>query len=400
MERKRNTTSRKLTFLAFFGPAWLVMMADMDTSSVIGAAQTGALFKYGFVWVMLVLIIPLYVVQEVSGRIGVATGKGLGEIIRENYSEKTASFMALPMALTDAVTYAIEYIGIGVGLEVIGIPLLVSIPIIYLIHILIVTKRKYIAAEKIMLAVSFILILGLMATLVMRGIKPYSPFYISSSPNYIFLLAAVIGAVVMPFMLFFQASATAIKMGELKVNCKETALRHMRLETLIGAIVTEALMAIVEMAFAGINNVDPSTFASAQALSQVLEPVAGTYSSLVFGLGLIGAGFLALMVISLGSGWGVAEALGIKQRGFWKIYVIESLPAVIATLLLSTSSLIGIVLDLLVLFVFTLIGPILILGFISRNRRIMGDMYSHGLQEIVYWTSAIVLVAIAVLAVF
>lgn len=84
----RSRKSRLRFYLRFFGPAWLVMIADMDASSTIGAAETGAIFKYGLIWFMILMILPLYFVQEISGRIGIATSKGLGDVIRENYSKK------------------------------------------------------------------------------------------------------------------------------------------------------------------------------------------------------------------------------------------------------------------------------------------------------------------------
>jgi Mn2+/Fe2+ NRAMP family transporter len=117
----------------------------------------------------------------------------------------------------------------------------------------------------------------------------------------------------------------------------------MRKETLLGAVFTEILMVVVEMAFAGIN-VDPSTFASPQELSSVLTPLAGSLSPVIFGLGLISAGFLALVVISLGSAWGVAEALNVKNVNI--IYIAESVPAVVLTLLVPSVNLVCIVLDL------------------------------------------------------
>ena len=386
-------------FFKLFGPAWLVMIADMDASSSIGAAETGAIFKYGFIWILLLLIIPLYIIQEVSGRIGVVTRKGLGEVIRENYSKLIAALMAVPMLLTDVITYTIEYLGIGIGLEILGIPLIISIPLIFVLYILIVVKRKYSQAEKVLIGISFALILGFVATLFLRGIKPYSPIYIEPTPLFFFLAAANIGAVVMPFMLFFQASATAIKMNEVGCNDTKYAIDHVRKETLIGAIITELLMIIVEMTFAGIP-VDTSTFASAFQLATVLKPVAGKLSPIFFGIGLISSGFLALVVISLGSTWGVIEALSVKKENAWKIYVLENIPAVIISLILPSSLLINFVLSLLVVFVYVLIGPIIVLGIIARNKKIMGEYYSHGLREIAYWVSAILLITIGIIASF
>lgn len=114
-----------------WGPAWLVMIANMDAASLITAAQNGVQYGYGLIWFVLLLSVPLYLVQEVSGRIGIATGKGLAEILRENMGKKVASIAAFPMAIIDFVSYAAEYTGIAVGMEFVGISPLVSVPTAY-----------------------------------------------------------------------------------------------------------------------------------------------------------------------------------------------------------------------------------------------------------------------------
>ena len=401
MRRNWFTMHRNnIYFLKLFGPAWLVMMADMDASSTIGAAETGAIFKYGLIWFLLLLVIPLYFIQEVSGRIGAVTRKGLGEVIRENYSRKTAILLSFPMALTDVITYIIEYLGVAIGLEMMGVPVYITVPIVYIIHILIVTKRKYIKAEKILLLISSLLIIGFGATLAVRGIKDYSPIYFVPSPDFIYILAVNVGAVIMPFMLFFQASATAEKMRwipKTSENFLNRAIKHVKVETLIGAIVTELLMAIVEMATAGI---DPSAnFASASDLSSALRYIAGSYSPYLFGIGLIGAGFLALVIISLGSAWGIVEALGIPREKSYIVYILESLPAVIVTLIIPSYLLINVVLNLLVAFIFVLIGPAIVMGMIARNKKIMGEFRSSCLQNVEYWGSLIFIVIFGILAI-
>ena len=92
-----------------WGPAWLVMIADVDAASVITAAESGAVYGTKLIWFLLVLIVPLYVIQEVAGRVGAVTNKGLGELIRENYSRKTAILASVPMALVDIISYIVEY---------------------------------------------------------------------------------------------------------------------------------------------------------------------------------------------------------------------------------------------------------------------------------------------------
>jgi manganese transport protein len=124
-----KSNQRLANLFRSFGPGWLVMVADVDAASIITAAETGAIYHYGLVWFLFLLTVPLFFIQEASGRIGVVTHKGLGEIMRENYSRKIALFAAVPMAITDVFTYVAEYVGIAIGMGLIGIPSIVSIPI-------------------------------------------------------------------------------------------------------------------------------------------------------------------------------------------------------------------------------------------------------------------------------
>ncbi|MEM0155570.1 MAG: divalent metal cation transporter [Thermoplasmataceae archaeon] len=406
--------SRLKEYLKFFGPAWLVMIADMDASSTIGAAETGALFKYGLIWFMFLLIIPLYLVQETSGRIGTVTRKGLGEIIRENYTRNTTLLMTIPMAITDMVTYAVEYIGIAIGLDLLGIPGIVALPFVYVVNILIVTRKKGMMIEKILLAITLVLIASFVAVLFIRGIMPYSPVYFSPRPSFLFILAVNVGAVIMPFMLFFQTSATAEKVSKVRLagnsgapadstlehselKFTRSALRSMRTETLVGAVISELLMVIVEMTMSGVSA--DTNFASARQLSTALSVVANSYSPYLFGIGLIGSAFLALVVISLGSAWGLGEALGFGRNGKNLIYIFESLPSLAAAMIIPQSMLISSTLYILVFFVFVLAGPATITGLIARNKRIMGEYRSSRPREIAFWTSIGVVIFFGILAI-
>src|SRR5208283_1342541 len=126
-----------------WGPAWLVMIADVDAASAITAADGGAQYGTRLVWFLMLLVIPLYVIQEVAGRVGVVTGKGLGELIKENYSRRVAVFCAVPMALVDIISYIVEYTGIAVGFEMMGVSPWISVPVAFIAHVIVVYNRKY-----------------------------------------------------------------------------------------------------------------------------------------------------------------------------------------------------------------------------------------------------------------
>jgi len=378
------------TFIRSFGPAWVVMIADVDAASILTAAADGAVYGYSLVWFLLLLAIPLFVVQEAAGRIGVATGKGLGEIVRENYSRRVALCTSVPMACTDILSYVAEFTGIAIGFQILGVSPLLSLPAVYVAYLLIVWRRGYGTVEKFLIAISAVLIISYGCSLLLRGLPPvqeYMYFFWSWQPSFLYLLAATAGAVVMPFMLFYQASATAEK--------KVKSLWSSRLETVIGAIASEVGMVVILLATIGLNDSFVETL-SPKELSRALFVLAGPYAGFVFAVGLIAASFLALVVISLGSAWGVAEAIGWSRQKFLWIYLIESLPALVVPMLFP--DLFNLAIGLMVLFVFVLLGPGIMVGLIAGKKRIMGDLASNSAWSIVYWASLALVVACGLIA--
>jgi len=309
------------------------MIADVDAASILTAAADGALYGYSLVWFLLLLAVPLFIIQEAAGRIGVAAGKGLGEIIRENYSRRIALLTSVPMACTDILSYVAEFTGIAIGFQILGVPSLLALPVVYMIYLLIVWKRRYGTVEKILLAASAVLIISYACSLLLRGLPPvheYMYFFWSWQPRFLYMLAATAGAVIMPFMLFYQASATAEKRG--------TSIWNSRLETLIGAVASEVGMIVILLATIGLNGSLLQTN-SPKELSRALSFLAGPYAPYVFAVGLIAASFLALVVISLGSAWGVAEAIGWGRQKFFWIYLVNPFPPLLFPCSSRTSSL-------------------------------------------------------------
>jgi manganese transport protein len=374
-----------------WGPAWLVMIADVDAASAITAADSGAQYGTKLVWFLILLIIPLYVIQEVAGRVGVVTGKGLGELIKENYSRRMAVLSAVPMALVDILSYIVEYTGIAVGFQMMGISPWISVPVAFVAHVVVVYNKKYAEAEKPLLIISiiFALVWIVAACLTARHGIVVVPFYFSTSPDFVFMLAANIGAVIMPFMLFYQASATAQK-GADKSN-----VWAVRFETLVGAIFSELIMVAIAVSAIGIN-ADALDFTSPKVLSQSLVSVAGGFAPYVFGVGLITASFIALIVISLGSSWGVTEAMGWGRKHWFKVYLVESIPAVLIPLF--SFNLIKLALNLMVVQIIVLIAPATILGLMASNKKLMGDYQLKGFNKFIYWAFIVLIFATGLLS--
>ena len=386
-----NTPTSKLrTFIRSFGPAWVVMIADVDAASILTAATDGAIYGYSLVWFLLLLVVPLFLIQEAAGRIGVATGKGLGELIRENYSRRVGLLTSVPMAMTDVLSYVAEFTGIAIGFQLLGIAPFLSLPLVYAVYLLIVWRRGYGTVEKYLVVFSIVLIVSYGGSLLLRGLPPvheYMYFFWSWKPEFLYLLAATSGAVVMPFMLFYQASATAEKQVK--------SLWSMRLETLIGAVASEVGMVVILLATIGLNGALLDT-SSPKELARALSFVAGPYAPFIFAVGLIAASFLALIVISLGSAWSVAETVGWGREKFFWIYVVESFPALLVPMFFP--DLFKLALDMMVLFVFVLLAPGIMVGVITSKKRIMGDLSSGLGWSVAYWVSLGLVVTSGIIA--
>ncbi len=374
-------------FIDSFGPAWIVMIADVDAPSILTAATVGATYSYGLTWFFLLLIVPLFVIQEASGRIGIATGKGLGDVIRSSFSRRLALMASLPMALVDVVSYVAEYTGIAIGMELVGVSPIISMPVAYVAHVAVVRRKKFVTIEKALFAISTVLIIAYAGSLFARGFSPSDIIYISAQPRYLFLLAASAGAVVMPFMLFYQASATAEK-GTVR-------LWAMRTETLAGALASEIGMVIIAVATAGLNS--SVNFADPKTLASALSSIAGGYAPFLFAIGLVAAAFLALVVISLASSWAVVEAMGWQRSSFFAVYLAESIPAVAVPIFYPDP--LSLVLNLMVAFVFVLAGPGILMGMLTSNRKIMGNLVSNRRWKVAYWLSLASILSFGIVAV-
>ncbi len=368
------------------GPAWLVMIADVDAASILTALASGASYRYDFIWVLIALTAPLFFIQEAAGRLGAVTGKGLGELARERFPPRVAATAAVTMGVGDVATYVAEYAGIALGLSVFGVPPVLSLPIAFVAHIGLVARGPYAWVERVLIGISAGVVVALAVVVLHRGLLSYSPLGYSLAPSFFLLLAATAGAVVMPFMLYFQSSATAVKRTSVSIS---------RQSTFLGAVVSEVLMIAVVIIGAGLGgSID---FSTGSAFSAALSSGLGTYGAYVMGAGLVAAAFLALVVVSLGSAWGVTEALGLSRKNTVWIYAVESIPAVLVPLFFP--QLVTLVLALMVAMVFILIVPGIFLGRLSADPHVMGSAASGGLWRVAYWASLGFVVSVGVLAV-
>jgi Mn2+/Fe2+ NRAMP family transporter len=302
------------TFLAVIGPGLVVMLADTDVGSIITAAQSGVQWGYQLLLLQVVLMPILYIVQELTVRLGIFTGKGHGELIRERFGRGWAWLSVSGLGIAAVGALLTEFSGIvGVG-ELFGVPRALGLGLATGFLLIVVWTGSYRRVERVAIALGlfeFVFFWVALAAHPQAHALAHGLVRMPvGNPAYLYLVAANIGAVIMPWMVFYQQSAVADK------KLRPEHLAHARWDTAVGAVIAQAVMAAVLVAAAAtIGNAKPGTSLDsvgdiANALIPLLGPAVGR---VVFGLGIIGAALVAAIVVSLATAWGLGEVAGYKH---------------------------------------------------------------------------------------
>jgi len=311
---KKSRQRRRIAFLAIWGPGLIVMLADTDIGSLVTAAQSGAELGYKMIAPSLILIPILYVVQEITIRLGIITGKGHGALIRENFGIWWGFLSAGTLFLTSVGALLTEFAGVaGVG-DLFGISSKITIPVATAFLIGIALTGSYRRVERIGVALGLAELIFIPAVLLAHPHVNQIFHGFTKVPihnhTYLLLLAANIGAVIMPWMIFYQQGAVIDK----KLTVHD--LKSERRDTAFGAFLTQAIAIAVVIVFAATvgmhhGSVSLSTVTS---LQRGLSPyLGGMGSKIILAVALTGAALVAALVASLAGAWGLSEVMGWKH---------------------------------------------------------------------------------------
>jgi Mn2+/Fe2+ NRAMP family transporter len=307
--RRRRTW---LVLLALWGPGLIVMLADTDAGCIITAAQSGAQFGYGMVLPQVVLMPVLFAVQEITVRLGIVTGKGHGELIRERFGLGWGLLSAGTLALSAVGALLTEFAGVaGVG-ELFGVSRWVTIPTATAFLLGLALTGSYQRAERIGIAVGLAELTFVPAMLLAHPRMHDLVHGVTSLPlgnqHYVFLLGANVGAVIMPWMIFYQQGAVVQRGLTVK------ALRQARLDTGVGTVLTQGIMIVVVIALAA--SVGKARLGAALGstgqIATAMAPFLGSAKTadILIGAAIMGGALVAALVVSLAGSWGLAEVLG------------------------------------------------------------------------------------------
>lgn len=311
-----NNSLRKriAVFFSILGPGLVVMLADTDAGSIITAAQSGAVWGYKLLSLQIILIPIVFIAQELTVRLGLATGMGHGELIKKHFGVRWAWFSIGTLLIGCVGAIITELSGIaGVG-TLFGIPSWITSSATVLFLITIAWTGTYRSVELVALLIgSFELVFIIVAWYthpswveITEGIKS-TPW---NNTHFLYLAAANIGAVVMPWMIFYQQSAILDK----GLSTKHLSIA--RWDTAIGAVITQLIMMSVLIATAAtIGKTNPGApLDTIHQISDALIPTLGPgLGKILFALGIIGASIVAAIVVSLTAAWGLGEIMGFRR---------------------------------------------------------------------------------------
>ena len=296
------------------GPGLVVMLADTDVGSIITASQSGVQWGYRLLLLQLLLMPVLYIVQELTVRLGIFTGKGHGELIRDTFGGAWAWVSVSGLGVATIGALITEFSGVaGVG-ELFGVPRAASLSVATVLLLAVVLTGSYRRVERVAIALglfefAFFVVAWRAHPQAAELVSGLAHMPVTDSA-YLFLVAANIGAVIMPWMIFYQQSAIADK------KLHPGHYRHAQGDTALGAVIAQAVMAAVLIAAAAtIGKAHGVTsLSSVGDITNTLVPALGAdVGRVVFCFGIIGAAMVAAIVVSLASAWGFGEVTGYRH---------------------------------------------------------------------------------------
>ena len=394
----------RLGFLAVWGPGLVVMLADTDAGSLITASQSGAQWGYRMILPQVILMPILYVVQEITVRLGIVTRKGHGALIRERFGRWWALLSAGTLLASAIGALLTEFAGIaGVG-ELFGVSRSVTIPAATVFLVGLAMTGSYGRVERVGIAVG-LAELAFFAAVVMSHPRAGSVARgLGSLPlgnsSYLLLVAANVGAVIMPWMIFYQQGAVIDK------KLSPGAIRRARQDTAFGSVLTQLVMIAVVIAVAatlGLHNRGAALNTVGQIASALTPYLGHLGGTVLFGLGMLGAALVAAIISSVAGAWGLAEVFGWKHtlnerpsRQTAKFYITYALAHIAgAILVLASTDLVSLSVDVMVMNAMLL--PI-VLGFLlALEARVLPEQWRmRGTRKYLTWAFCLLVMGFGV----
>ncbi len=403
LKKPKSLWKNFLLFLAIIGPGIITASIDNDASGITTYSVAGARYGTMLLWTLIPTTIALVVIQEMVARMGVITGKGLSDLIRENYGIKATFFMMIILLIANFGTTVAEFAGWAASMEIFGLSKYIMVPVgAFLIWVL-VTKGSYRVVESVLLG-ACLLYFGYIVSGIMA--KPQWDKVLQSTfipqvkfeSEFIMLSIAIIGTTITPWMQFYLQSSIAEK------GIKKEDYKYSRLDVISGCFITNIIAFFIIVTCATTLFPNGIRINEAHEAAHALTPFVGQYATVFFGISLANASILGAIIVPLATAYYICEAMG-WEAGINKTFKEAPQFMWIYTALIVISSLLVLIpkAPLVFLMVFSSVLNGILLPFVLvfalslvNNKKVMGEHVNSKGHNYISWATVITLIVLTI----
>jgi NRAMP (natural resistance-associated macrophage protein)-like metal ion transporter len=395
---------RILLFLAVLGPGFITANVDNDSGGIFTYSQAGAQYGYTLLWTMIPITIALVVVQEMCSRMGVVTGKGLSDLIREEFGLRLTFIMMVLLVVLNYTNVVTEFIGIAGSLHLFHVSKFISVPICAVLVWALVLKGDYKSTEKIFLLASMVYIAYIFA-----GVLAHPDWHealvatvklpaksVWSDKSYIYMAIGVVGTTIAPWMQFYLQSSIVEK----GISVKDYAAS--RLDVIVGCFFTDLIAWFIVVACAATLFVHGmGAIQVAADAAEAMRPLAGDYAFLLFSFGLFNASLFAASILPLSTAYTVCEGLGVESGVdksfkeapyFYWLYTLLIVGGAATVLVLPDAQLINVAILSQVLNGVLLPVVIIPMLLLINRKDLMGEHRNSRLWNVIAWATSVIVI--------
>jgi Mn2+/Fe2+ NRAMP family transporter len=403
MKLFRHWKTRILLILAVVGPGFITANVDNDAGGIWTYSLAGAQFGYKLLWSLIPITIALIVVQEMSARMGAVTGKGLSDLIREEYGFRATFLVMIALVVVNFSNVITEFAGIASSLQLFHVSKHLSVPLSALFVWGLVTKGNYKTVEKVFLTASFFYVSYIVAGVLARPdwseavkttIVP-PPLKSMFNQGYVYMLVGTIGTTIAPWMQFYL-QASIVEKGITPRHYKTS-----RLDVIFGCFFTDIVAWFIIVACAVAFASEPRAITNGAEAALALRPLAGHYAYILFGAGLFNASLFAASILPLSTAYTVCEGLGFESgldkkwgeaKVFYWFYTILVGAGAAVVMFIPDKMLIPVSILSQVLNGVLLPAILIYMLLLINNRNLMGKFVNSRAFNAIAWTSAVIII--------
>ncbi|MCK9421916.1 MAG: Nramp family divalent metal transporter [Bacteroidales bacterium] len=400
---RRKTIWKNIAFfLAILGPGIITGSVDNDAGGITTYSVAGAIYGYKLLWTLIPSFIVLVIIQEMNARMGIVTGKGLADLIRENAGVKVTFFIFIGLLLADIGNTTTEFAGVAGSMEVFSISKYISVPIVAFMVWFLVVKGNYKITERIFLIFSVSLLMYVVSALMgnpdwkaigLSIVRPQMDFNEKSME----VIIGIIGTTIAPWMQFYMQSSVIEK------GLKIRQYKYTLIDIIVGCTATVVVAFFIIVACASTLHVKGITINEAKDAAMALEPLAGALSSHVFAFGLFIASVFSATILPLATAFYVCEAFGF-EAGIdkkWKeapeFFILYTGIIILGAFIIMIPNAPLIAITLWSQIINGILLPVVLVCMILlvNNRKIMGEYVNKPITNLIGWSTVVILVGLS-----